>query len=113
MPELPPSGTNLGCACASSANTEATRTSSQRIVIASCGGGRNRGARRHRSVPLGGATRSTVSMSSMRPAADTAAWRALLPWGTPEERRTLRDSENLAAELSILGRRKSNSRPAN
>jgi len=29
--------------------------------------------------------------------ADTAAWRELLPWATPEERRELLDSEHLAA----------------
>jgi hypothetical protein len=28
---------------------------------------------------------------------DTAAWRELLPWATPEERRTLLDTEHLAA----------------
>jgi hypothetical protein len=36
-------------------------------------------------------------MSSMSSAADTAAWRELLPWATPEERRELLDSEPLAA----------------
>ena len=36
-------------------------------------------------------------MSSMSSAADTAAWRELLPWATPEERRELLDSEHLAA----------------
>ena len=33
----------------------------------------------------------------MSSAADTAAWRDLLPWATPEERRELLDSEHLAA----------------
>ena len=33
----------------------------------------------------------------MSSAADTAAWRDLLPWATPEERRELLDSEPLAA----------------
>ena len=36
-------------------------------------------------------------MPSTSPAADTAAWRELLPWATPEERRELLDSEPLAA----------------
>jgi hypothetical protein len=36
-------------------------------------------------------------MPSTSPEADTAAWRDLLPWATPEERRSLLDSENLAA----------------
>jgi hypothetical protein len=36
-------------------------------------------------------------MPSTSPAADTAAWRELLPWATPEERRDLLDSEHLAA----------------
>jgi len=36
-------------------------------------------------------------MSSTSPAADTGAWRELLPWATPEERRELLDSEPLAA----------------
>jgi hypothetical protein len=36
-------------------------------------------------------------MSSMSSAADTAAWRELLPWATPEERRELLDSEHPAA----------------
>ena len=46
-------------------------------------------------------------MPSTSPAADTAAWRELLPWATPEERRELLDSEHLAAiyfrELSRRG----------
>jgi len=46
-------------------------------------------------------------MPSTRPESDTAAWRDLLPWATPEERRTLLDSEPLAAiyfwELSRRG----------
>jgi len=36
-------------------------------------------------------------MPSTSPAADTDAWRDLLPWATPEERRELLDSEDLAA----------------
>ena len=46
-------------------------------------------------------------MPSTSPEADTAAWRDLLPWATPEERRELLDSEPLAAiyfrELSRRG----------
>jgi len=46
-------------------------------------------------------------MPSTSPAADTAAWRDLLPWATPEERSELLDSERLAAiyfrELSRRG----------
>jgi hypothetical protein len=36
-------------------------------------------------------------MSSMSAAANTDAWRDLLPWARPQERRTLLDSEPLAA----------------
>jgi hypothetical protein len=36
-------------------------------------------------------------MPSTSPAADIDAWRDLLPWATPEERRELLDSEPLAA----------------
>ena len=39
----------------------------------------------------------TVYISSASSAADTDDWRDLLPWATPDERRTLLDSEHLAA----------------
>ena len=39
----------------------------------------------------------TEARPSTNPEADTAAWRDLLLWATPEERRTLLDSEHLAA----------------
>jgi len=36
-------------------------------------------------------------MPSTSPATDSAAWRSLLPWATPEERRSLLDTEHPAA----------------